>query len=312
MKSIDIIHYTAKAVRKNLIQDNQKIDVLIKEATEVVYVASGSTALGIASATKDFSEKTTHVIQNINEFEKIIAKKNQKILVFGVSMSGLSTEVGEILRLASSKALNTIYVTKALPIENVTTNIILDFEEIPIRFLPFAICLLVHHYHRSGFDEQIIDKIQFPLKSQFDELLFFLEFTHKSELTPIFVTSDYPFWGYLLSTQYIEFLKKAAFHLSFPEWTHNYLWVLEKRHKNCVSFIHMKPQVDLKDDRFKNVVAHIKSLQIHQLIIGNLPIFCDKYQSSSQLLQVLVLYWELSRKIGIDPNIERSFNFNLQ
>lgn len=307
MKSIDIVHSTVKLVQKKLSQDHQKIDDLIKESSEIVYVASGSTALGIESAIKDFSDKTSYIIQNVTEFKKIIAKKKQKILTFGVSMSGLSVEVREILSLASKRGLNTVYITKASPIESATVNIILDFGEIPNRFLPFAICLLIHYYHKSSFNEQMIDEILFSLKSRSNELLFFLEFTYKSKLTPIFVTSDCSSWGYILATQYMEFLKKTAFHLSFPEWTHNYLWTLEKTHKNSFAFIHMKPKIDLKDNRFKRTIDHVKSLQINQLLIGDLPNFSDKYPSSSKLLQSLILYWELSNNLGIDPNIEKSF-----
>ncbi len=294
------------AARTDLLRLDVSFGRILAEAGLVWFVACGSTALGVQAALADIDRPDVCVLDNVAAFECHLRLATRQPLVIGMSVSGLSMEVRAVLRRAVAQGLSTVYVTRGASLEGTTHHVALRFEAVPQRILPVAVYgFVVGILSRKPFEvgEPLLPAV---LPAPYTDLSAFLAEAHTKGLVPVVASADRPFLGRLLATQYMEFLKKPAIHVRFPEWTHHLLWTLDPPHQEQFAFVHIRPVVALEDGRFDNLVEHLTVRRFRQFIFEDFG--AARCNAGGQtLMEVLSLYRSLATHLSIDPDTEASF-----
>ncbi len=271
------------------------------------FAACGSTALGVEAALRDRGDKAPRVIRAPDEYAEGAHPTGGLSPFVGISMSGRSAEVRETLEQASGEGQETTYVTQGEAMAGASANLILDLDGVPKRLLPLVGCLVAHRSFGSRFPRELGERLALGEVPGLPGLPEALRHAHQMSLMPVFVSSGSRFFGDLLCAQYMEFLKKPALHLSFPQWTHDFLWTLGKKDRRRLQFIQMRPRKDLADGRFHSVIERLDSLGIDQGVLEEFPGLPGEYPNSSNFARVLLLFHDLSKELGVDPEGEISF-----
>lgn len=274
-------------------------------ASGSLYAACGSTALGIDAALGDLGQGPRPCIRSPHAFSLLPRPGAEAAPVIGMSMSGGSAEVLEILGRARLQGRDSLLVTGARIAMPGTRVLRLDLEGVPRRLLPLASCLLVHHLAGVGAGRHLAER-PLPPDEAWPGLSAFLEAAASTGAVPVFVSPGDPFLCEALSSQYMEFLKRPAFSLSFPEWTHDFLWTLGARESHRFRIVHLGAGEDLSDRRFHQVQERLGALGIPQLALE--PPSGGRPPATALLVQVVALMACLAERLGIDSEAEGSFH----
>jgi hypothetical protein len=284
----------------------------LRGAKSLAFAASGSTALGIETALAELPASKAPCFRSPADYEGAAAARGgpregrRPELVVGLSMSGRSAEVLEVLRLAARDGARTLLFS-ASGVRGVDSPIPLGFEGIPRRFLPLAACLFAEEIAGSGAPDRLAAALKTGPADRRPGLAGFVEGAWRSGLAPIFIGSGEGLEARLLAAQYMEFLKKAAFFASFPEWTHDLLWTLGPADAKRFAFVHFAPDQDLPDGRFAKATERLESLGISQLVLYPARDPVDRGPAGAALARALLLFSEVAERLGVDSEAELSF-----
>ena len=270
------------------------------------FAACGSTALAVQAAILDSRNESGWLMQSLGDYQEIRHSLDPGTAVIGISLSGHSVEVREVLNQAAADGISAIFVSLGTSIES-AHNLLIGPTEIPQRFLPLLAMRFVQFCLGSAFPEKDISSQQIHPVELSVLLQEFLVKTYQAELMPVFAAPKPDIKATQLKTQYMEFLKRPAIQLIFPEWTHDFLWSLSQADKNRYALILFEPRIDLTDQRFQKCVNHIQNLGISHLVINHSPAQQVPNPNSRIFRQVLDLFQTLADQLGIDPSQERSF-----
>ncbi len=279
----------------------------IAGAAPLIVFACGSTALGLSSAARDLHGAPIRVISDAAEPGPRPVAPETGGLALGVSISGSSAEVGDFLRRRSEESVEVIYASRALAPGRGIARLGLDLGGIPRRYLPLAACLLLHRLRGSAFGALLPGALRATVGRPMAGLWAAIAAAYRSGLLPVFVSGDEPLLASVLSAQYMEFLKRPAFHLSFPSWTHDFLWSLAPADAERLMFLQFRPREDLADGRFSKACSRIESLGIQQVVLDPVQSRLGEYPASSLFAELLLLFHELAIGAGLDPGAEVSF-----
>jgi hypothetical protein len=279
---------------------------LFPDPSRVSFAACGATAMAVEAALRDAGAGTNHLFQDADGYIEAHAARMAGALV-GISMSGHSVEVRDMLKDARGLGEVTAFVTGGAPMEKPEACFNLDLATMPTRFLPIVACVLVHRFLGSPFGEELAKDLATGPKGQLEELRAFLAAAHRDALTPLFISAGKDPVTRMLASLYMEFLKRPAFHASFPSWTHDLLWSLSPGDAGRLVLVHERPLEDLGDGRFGKALDRLGRLGIRQLVLDLPPAWMERHPSSSRLAAILLSYAGLAEELGIDPHAEASF-----
>jgi hypothetical protein len=217
------------------------------------FLVCGSNNLGVKLAVRD-SEKKVMVIDYLD--------KNQNIdNLIGITFSGNSVEV-----LAIYKIKNSILITSNKSLKDANH---IASEKIPIRYHP----MLAYNLARLYIDGQTFASSYYKMggmdiSTSNEQIILDLDKCLKLNITPIFSSGVDCNLNLIFSSQYMECLKRPAFSVVFPKFTHDMLWTLKPEDSGKYMFIHFQPNFELIDNRFSNSIERIDALGIRQSIFN--------------------------------------------
>lgn len=288
-----------------LARAGETLEGFVEPGFDPRFAACGSTALGVEAATRDLSAREPRIYRGLCDWDAAAGAERRPVI--GISMSGRSDEVRDVLARASAAGARTLFVTGGEPMAAATDNLALDLEAVPTRLLPIAACLLAQRCFGSSSAAELQAGLLAGRGPGFGELPGFLASAYSSSLAPVFVSSEGRYAGELLAAAYMESLKRPAFAHSFPPWTHGLLWALGEGDAGRFAFVHLRPQDDLADTRFAKAVERLDSLGIAQLVLEGLMPWFPAFPNCSRLVQVLLMFRALADDLGLDPDRELGF-----
>ncbi len=278
-----------------------------------LFVACGATASGINAALRDLGGTVPACIESVSAFLEILPRLDQTRPLVGLSMSGGSAEVLDVLSRAEGLGLPTVYLTHDTGHRGPERRLQLRLEGLGSRFLPLAACLLVHHFSGSDAYKGLLAPSSSRDEEAWPGLLDFLEASFRGGLVPVFISGADPFPAAVLSSQYMEFLKRPSFHRSFPEWTHDLLWTLGPQDRERLAFVQLGPQEELSDRRAARVQERLEGLGIRCFSAAATAGTAGAgqgtpYPATSCLARGLALMADLAERLGLDPGLELGFS----
>ncbi|HET7839588.1 MAG TPA: hypothetical protein VFL04_07505, partial [Rectinemataceae bacterium] len=185
---------------------DEGLRALMRNADELVAVACGSTALGLAAAARDLPRLPLRVIADPSGdgLEPLPGARGS--IVLGLSFSGASVEVGDLVGRAADAGIETVYAGPPAACPAKAHCLRLDLGGLPRRYLPLAACLLIHRVWGPGPDARLVDALRATASVGPSGLSGFLEAAFRSPRIPVFVSAGPGLRAALLAAQYLEFL----------------------------------------------------------------------------------------------------------
>lgn len=310
-KHLDAIRHVVRSTATGLAALDSEAPGLLGARAPRRFVACGSTAKGIDAALKDQGPGEAACLQSPAAFASARPSLDPSTLVVGVSMSGGSAEVVDVLQSAHRLGWPTLFLSREAGSKGLPRSLRLGFGGIGPRFLPLSACLLAHRLSGSGFGLDDLPPPSLEPDGPWPALAEFLESAYVSGKVPIFITAGDPFLGELLSSQYMEFLKRPSFHAAFPEWTHDLLWTLGPPAGNGFALVQLGQPEELSDRRAPRVAERLAGLGLPYLQAGELC-GASRFPASRSLALSLILMAELAERLGLDPMAELSLSGKAQ
>ncbi len=269
------------------------------------FAACGSTARGVEAAQRDLPALEPRIYRGLCDWDQSAGADPRPVI--GLSMSGSSPELRDVLAKARATGARTLLMTGGDAGAASSGQLRLELEGVPKRFLPVVSCLLAQRCLGSSSSAQLGAGLGAGGGPGFGELQAFLARAYSSSLTPVFISAEGSYPGELLAAAYMEFLKRPAFALAFPPWTHDLLWALGGGDSGRFAFVHLSPSGDLADGRFAKAVQRLESQGIAQLLLDGLPPWFPSFPNCSRLVQILLMFRSLAEDLGLDPDLELGF-----
>lgn len=306
-KHLDAMRHVVRSTATGLAALDSEAPGLLGARAPRRFVACGSTAKGIDAALKDLGPGAAACLQSPSAFASARPSLDPSTLVVGVSMSGGSAEVVDVLQSAHRLGWPTLFLSREAGSKGLPRSLRLGFGGIGPRFLPLAACLLVHRLSGGSLGPEDLAPPCLVPEGPWPAMADFLESAYVSGKLPIFVTSGDPFLGELLSSQYMEFLKRPSFHAAFPEWTHDLLWTLGPPAGQGFALVQLGQAEELSDRRAPRVAERLAELGLANFQAGEV---CgdSRFPASTCLAFSLVLMAELAERLGLDPMAELSLS----
>ncbi|MDR1225771.1 MAG: hypothetical protein LBK47_02595 [Prevotellaceae bacterium] len=263
--------------------------------SEHYWLACGSTKTSIETALCGCSGQINKMPVVMDYYSPILQGK----LVIGLTYSGNSTEVTDFIPV-NTHPDSKIITSSSRVIEKTVLPFIT--KGIPLRYLP----LLTHKLIRSIYNQDVSKHtLSGDLRISLEPVFEALRFSYINNLIPVFTSDNNSWFARLFSEQHMEFLKRPAFSVSYPNYTHNFLWSLSKHNIDRFYFIHENSQFHYSDCRQSKAIKHISLLGGFQ---AELPFNTTSYDVYAIWLSCISLYEKLSTMLDLNMNAEHSFN----
>jgi hypothetical protein len=256
------------------------------------FLACGSTALGIQLAINDLNlGRTLHNTLLKNTSQHVVA----------ISFSGNSTEVTDAI--ANSLITDYVFVsTKRLP--RIKNSLVIDTTGIPNRLLPLLSYKLTALFFKGKDFLNLYKSLNNTTMLKDDSELFgaLLTCFSKNQI-PVFCAQDGAVLHKILCTEYMEYFKKSALFLNYPQYTHDFLWSINAVNAVSFHFFYIMPFATYSDNRFEKTIDHLNKLGVLQTTIKT-----GQFDGYDSLRFSLQLYSQVAENLKLDANIEYSFS----
>lgn len=304
-RHLDALRQVVRTTSSELAALDSGAPGILRAPAPRLFVACGSTAKGIDAALKDLGPREAACLKSPREFFALGRSPDSETLVIGVSMSGGSAEVVDVLQGAHRLGWPILYLSREAVPNGLPWSFRLGLAGIGPRFLPLSACLLAHRLYGSGFGLEDLPLPSLEPEGPWPAMADFLESAYVSGRLPIFITAGDPFLGELLSSQYMEFLKRPSFHAAFPEWTHDLLWTLGPPAGQGFALVQLGQPEELSDRRALRVAERLAGLGLPYFQAGEIG-GASRFPASTSLALSLILMAELAERLGLDPMAETS------
>lgn len=257
---------------------------------EFCFLACGSTKLGL-----EVGIDMCH--ENILVYDDPSLIPNNQ-LVIGLTFSGNSTEVADFFS-EENRDAHWLITSSNQP----KGNHVLKFEkgETSNRLLPLLAAGLA--MTMMGFSFK--DAFEGLNKPQDETVLVDqLMAGYGSIKTPLFVSDRNSWFARIFTEQHMEFLKKPAFALHFPHFTHNLIWSLGSSDSEKYHFWWLESATKYSDARNAKTKNHLSGLGFS---IDKVDSKWQKATSLDMLTFCLGVFENVSTKLAIQANHEHSF-----
>ncbi|GEM_PF-4259139 len=258
-----------------------------------VILASGLTALAAEATLLDAVGSTSCVLRDPMVLKNYLRQKRKGII--GCSFSCRTAEVLDGLALARAHGLETCLVGARLTRE---PDVPLPCIEMPLPLRHVAFCAVLPHLlgRRSSVNSV-------PPNAR---LFRFLKAVLLADLVPLFASSGRGFHVSCLVAYWLEFLRRPAFQIEFPRWTHDLLWTVASRCRENFAYILEAPVSDLSDGRFRQVVNLMDRTKAKYLVLENTEAGCAGGHVGN-LLMYADGYYDIACEVGLDLCTELRF-----
>lgn len=249
-------------------------------------LASGLTAVAAEAVLLDIVPAGAHVVRDPSALRGQLG--DNRLGVVGCSYSCDSAEVLDGLAIVREAGLRTCLVGGGL---RGPADLKIGSSEIDHAFQHIPFCAVLPQLF--GQSPQV-ERRELPF-----DLLLFYRMLYERNLTPLFVGGQNGFSMRALHSYWLEYVNRAAFHVVFPEWTHDLLWAMVRANCTSYGFILESPVRDLSDGRFDRVVDLLEQLQIPYHVL-NFGVGQARSSFVEQLLATADGYYQFACELGLD------------
>lgn len=261
---------------------------------EHYFLACGSTGTGVETALSEArspGQKIPLVMDHHN------AALNGRLFI-GFTYSGNSTEVTGFIPSVTHRDSVIITGSDKLRGKHVLR---IDTGEIPLRCFPLLTHTLVQSVY--GREKAATDHAG-DTASLFESAFGLLQWSYLHDRIPVFTADNDSWLARLFAEQYMECLKRPAFYMNYPHFTHNILWTLSGKNIDKFCFIHEHSPRNYSDNRREKTLRHIESLGGVQLVLPPGTRHCNVFTIWCSCIGI---YERIARENHLNINLEYSF-----
>lgn len=223
-------------------------------------------------------------------------RANQPMI--GISYSGNSTEVTDAF--SADVQPHSVLITANTGLSG-TTVLHIQPDGIPLRYLPLLTYRLIVRMVESPFSGYRATEALPEWSNRLSESLIDCYTNNK---IPVFTSTSSSWFARVFAEQFMEFLKRPAFHVHFPHFTHNLLWGLGGHNASQFYFMHEESGRDYSDNRQQKTWQHLEAMGAQQLVLHDCEGQLNQY---TLLASCLTIYAVVCEQVGVEGNTEHSF-----